>query len=38
AHIVGSIAGDNTLFVAVDQKANVPAIIQEFNRILKGND
>lgn len=35
AHIKGSIAGDNTLLIIVDEKANVPAILQEFSSLMK---
>ncbi len=35
AHIKGSIAGDNTLLIIVDEKANVPSILQEFANLLK---
>ena len=33
-HIVGSVAGDNTLLVIVDNEANVPYITSEFDKIL----
>lgn len=33
-HIVGSIAGDNTLLVIVDDEKNVPAIIDAFNKVM----
>lgn len=35
AHVKGSIAGDNTLLIIVDEKANVPYILQEFSNLLK---
>lgn len=35
AHIKGSIAGDNTLLIIVDEKSNVPAILQEFSSLMK---
>ena len=35
-HIVGSIAGDNTLLVIVDNEKNVPAIISAFDKIING--
>lgn len=35
AHVKGSIAGDNTLLIIVDEKANVPAILQEFSNLMK---
>ena len=35
AHVKGSIAGDNTLLIIVDEKANVPAIHQEFSNLMK---
>ena len=34
-HIVGSIAGDNTLLVVVDHEKNVPAIIETFDQVLQ---
>ena len=37
AHIKGSIAGDNTLLIIVDEKANVPLILQEFSSLMKDN-
>lgn len=33
-HIKGSIAGDNTLLLVADDEDNVPAIIDEFNKML----
>lgn len=33
-HIIGSIAGDNTLLVIVDKEENVPDILDEFEKIL----
>lgn len=33
-HIKGSIAGDNTLLLVADKEENVPAIIDEFNKML----
>lgn len=33
-HIVGSVAGDNTLLVIVDRDENVPYITSEFDKIL----
>ena len=33
-HIVGSIAGDNTILLIVDSKAHVPIILKEFKKIL----
>ena len=37
AHIKGSIAGDNTLLIIVDEKSNVPLILQEFSSLMKDN-
>ena len=34
-HIKGSIAGDNTLLIIVDEKNNVPAILQEFSNLMR---
>ena len=33
-HIVGSIAGDNTLLVIVDNESNVSAIIEAFDKVI----
>lgn len=33
-HIVGSVAGDNTLLIVVDEQSNVPEIIERFDQIL----
>ncbi|MEG0918423.1 MAG: arginine repressor [Anaerovoracaceae bacterium] len=33
-HIVGSIAGDNTILLIVDKKDNVPMILEDFDKIL----
>lgn len=33
-HIVGSVAGDNTMLVVVDNVGNVPAIIEQFDKII----
>ena len=35
SHIKGSIAGDNTIFLAVDEDENVPELIEYFNNLLK---
>lgn len=34
-HIVGSVAGDNTILVVVDDAANVPVLLTEFDHLLK---
>ena len=34
-HIVGSIAGDNTVFLVCDDAANTPALIAQFEALLK---
>lgn len=34
-HIVGSVAGDNTILVVVDDPANVPVLLSEFDHLLK---
>ena len=34
-HIIGSIAGDNTLLLVADAEANVPIILQEFQDMLQ---
>lgn len=33
-HIIGSIAGDNTLFLLVDSEENVPGILEKFKDML----
>ena len=35
-HIVGSIAGDNTLLVIVDHEENVQPIIETFDKVING--
>lgn len=37
-HIVGSIAGDNTLLIVVDDAKNVPEIIEKFDKIINKAD
>ena len=37
-HIVGSVAGDNTLLVIVDKEENVPYITAEFDKILNTHE
>jgi transcriptional regulator of arginine metabolism len=37
-HIVGSISGDNTLLVIVDNEENVPAVISRFDSIMNNRD
>ena len=37
-HIVGSVAGDNTLLVIVDATENVPYITSEFDKILSSRE
>ena len=34
-HVVGSVAGDNTLLLVVDDPANVPDLVKRFRDILK---
>ena len=36
-HVKGSIAGDNTFLIIVDEKANVPSILKEFSNLLRDN-
>ncbi|MBR7147626.1 MAG: arginine repressor [Firmicutes bacterium] len=33
--ILGSIAGDNTIFLVVDDAENTPGIVEQFNELLK---
>jgi len=35
AHIVGSVAGDNTIMIVVDDPINVPALLADFDELLK---
>ena len=37
-HMVGSVSGDNTLLIIVDDDANVPTITTELDRILNSNE
>ncbi len=34
-HVVGSVAGDNTLLLVIDHPDNVPELVKRFNDILK---
>lgn len=34
-HILGSIAGDNTLMIIIDALENVPALVEKFDELLK---
>lgn len=34
-NIIGSIAGDNTMMLVVDDPKNVPRLIDEFNKMMK---
>lgn len=34
-HIIGSVAGDNTLLMVIDDPRNVPGLTKRFNEILK---
>lgn len=34
-HVVGSIAGDNTLMIIVDDLENVPILVEKFNELLQ---
>ena len=33
-HIVGSIAGDNTILLVINDPANVPSIVTQFNDMI----
>jgi transcriptional regulator of arginine metabolism len=35
SHIVGSVAGDNTIMIVVDDPVNVPALLADFDELLK---
>jgi transcriptional regulator of arginine metabolism len=34
-HIIGSLAGDNTFFLVIDDPANTPAVVTQFSEIMK---
>lgn len=34
-HVVGSVAGDNTLLLVIDDPANVPDLMKRFNDIIR---
>ena len=34
-HVLGSIAGDNTMFIVVDEPTNAEKIVKSFKGILK---
>ncbi len=34
AHIIGSLAGDNTIFLVADDPSNVPKILEDFENML----
>lgn len=38
SHIVGTVAGDNTMLVVVDEEENVPEIMDLFDRMLKSRN
>ncbi|NLT46960.1 MAG: arginine repressor [Clostridiales bacterium] len=35
SHVVGSVAGDNTILLVIDDPANVPDLVKRFHDILK---
>ena len=37
-HVVGTVAGDNTMLVVVDNEKNVPAIMDIFDKMLKSRN
>lgn len=37
-HIVGSVCGDNTMLIVVDDEKNVPEIIRTFDKIMNKQD
>ena len=37
-HMVGSVSGDNTLLIIVDDDANVPYITSELDKVLESSD
>lgn len=34
-HVIGSIAGDNTIFLVADDPANVPSLVVHFSEMIK---
>lgn len=34
-HILGTIAGDNTIFIVVEEKANVQSLVNRFNELIQ---
>jgi transcriptional regulator of arginine metabolism len=34
-HVVGTVAGDNTLLMVIDDPANVPELVKQFRDILR---
>jgi transcriptional regulator of arginine metabolism len=38
SHIVGTVAGDNTMLVVVDEEENVPEIMELFDRMLRSRN
>jgi len=36
-HIIGSIAGDNTIFLVVDDPANAPKLVEQLNSVIAKN-
>lgn len=37
-HVVGSVCGDNTMLVVVDNEKNVPYIVSEFDKFLSSGE
>ena len=33
-HVIGSVAGDNTLMIIIDDPENTPEFLKEFNEML----
>ena len=33
-HIIGSVAGDNTIFLLIDSEENVPYVLEQFKEML----
>ena len=33
-HVIGSVAGDNTILLVVDDPANTPAVVEHLNALL----
>lgn len=37
-HVVGTVCGDNTMLIVVDNEDNVPTILKEFDKLMNKNE